>query len=211
MLKLQVYHNSHDSFFRKPFGAVPCGTTIRLRVEIRSEIPVTLCQLRLWEKGAVERLLAMDLLQSEKEEGSHRQVFTVDYRVPKEPGLVWYYFRLLCGEQVFYYGNNPENLGGEGRLAEAEPPGYQITVFRPFAVPSWFKQGSSIRFLRTAFTAIKKHFPTGTGLSPEDFCTWTGLTPPFIFGKKEAGSNAGLFGGNLAGIRISWITCKDWA
>ena len=73
MLKLQVYHNSHDSFFRKPFGAVPCGTTIRLRVEIRSEIPVTLCQLRLWEKGAVERLLAMDLLQSEKEEGSHRR------------------------------------------------------------------------------------------------------------------------------------------
>ena len=32
---MNLYHNSHKIFYRNPFGAVPCGETISLKLEIR--------------------------------------------------------------------------------------------------------------------------------------------------------------------------------
>ncbi|HHX50302.1 MAG TPA: 4-alpha-glucanotransferase, partial [Clostridia bacterium] len=202
MLNLQVYHNSHDSYFRRPFGAVPCGTTIRLRVEIRSKIPVALCQLRVWEKGTVERLLTMGLEKSEREERRHRQVFEMKYRVPEEPGLVWYYFCLTLGEQVFYYGNNPENLGGEGCLVDAQPPGYQITVYRPCPVPPWFRHGVMYQIFVDRFYCSKEAFPPrGTGLSPGGLLHLDWSDTPFYLRGEDGGIKRWtFFGGNLAGI-----------
>ena len=130
MDKLKVYHNSHQDEYRSPFGAVPCEETLRLRLKlelIKEESNTEVkCYLRLWENNSRERLLHMEQIDLE-DSGPMTRFYEAQYRVPKEPGLVWYYFKIVFGERVFYYGNNREVLGGEGTLYEGEPPGYQIT------------------------------------------------------------------------------------
>lgn len=110
---MKVCHDSHDLYFRHPFGAVPCGTEIRLRLTVEgAPVPVQ-CRLLLWEEQEGREVsVPMELVEEEKQ-GDGRLVFAAGYRAPATPGLVWYYFCLDTGEGRWYYGNNGERLGGE--------------------------------------------------------------------------------------------------
>ncbi|MFA7468912.1 MAG: hypothetical protein WCY82_11720, partial [Desulfotomaculaceae bacterium] len=141
MKKPNVYHNSQDSYYRDPFGAVACGEVVSLRVAVEGAESIGGCELRVWEGNAAERFFPMTLMRNAGTGEARRQVFTINYQAPAAPGLVWYYFRLAAGDKVFYYGNNVEGLGGEGSLQAWEPPGFQITVFLPGQIPLWYKQG----------------------------------------------------------------------
>ena len=138
---IKVYHNSHDTYYRNPFGAVPLGTPIKLKVKVIADIPVQDCVLRLWEQGCRERLINMNLIKIKQQGEKIWQLFETTYTPPEAPGLVWYYFRIKIDNRFFFYGNNRENLGGAGELKLHEPPSYQITVYKPSPVPRWFKNG----------------------------------------------------------------------
>lgn len=164
MIKLQVYHNSHDKNYREPFGAVPCGQKVVLRLKIISDLLVQECLLRVWDKENQEILLPMEMKEREKDEGNKEQkiqdgqkqqkngnkeeqsseklvqLFEIEY-IPQEAGLVWYFFKFQVKGNTYYYINNREELGGEGELSEKEGPSYQITVFKESPVPEWFKKG----------------------------------------------------------------------
>lgn len=104
MDKLKVYHNSHQDEYRSPFGAVPCEETLRLRLklELNKEESNTevKCYLRLWENNSRERLLHMEQIDLE-DSGPMTRFYEAQYRVPKEPGLVWYYFKIVLGKECF--------------------------------------------------------------------------------------------------------------
>ena len=65
--------------------------------------------------------------------------FTAEAEMPSKPGLLWYFFKIYQGGKVYFYGNNEDELGGEGRITEYEPPSFQITVYKPMKNPEWFK------------------------------------------------------------------------
>ncbi|NMA68465.1 MAG: bifunctional glycogen debranching protein GlgX/4-alpha-glucanotransferase [Desulfitobacterium sp.] len=135
-VSIVLYHNSHESFFRNPFGALPCGQKVKLRLLVQSGTTIT-CLLRLWEK---DREVLLPMKKREEKNKWDGEVFEVEYTVPNEPGLIWYYFMISTDSQLIYYGDYSQ-LGGEGKVFYSEPPGYQITVYQPMTLPSWYKKG----------------------------------------------------------------------
>lgn len=129
-------HHSHHHFFRHPFGAVPIGTQLELRLEVTTEQQPAAVMARLWLEGREEKL-PMEQMEAE----GHKVVYQVQLHVPAKAGLLWYYFMLQWPHQVLYYGNNSQQLGGEGQLVAHEPPSYQVTVYnREANTPHWFKE-----------------------------------------------------------------------
>ena len=126
-------HHSRLLRFRSPFGAVPTGEAVTLRLWVTARYANASVVLRLWI-GNQERLLPMQGVP-----GDDGVYFEATADMPKEPGLVWYYFLLTPpnGKTLFYGGES-----GEGALYSHEPPGYQITVYDPaFTVPRAFREG----------------------------------------------------------------------
>jgi len=209
MSVFKAYHNSHDLFYREPFGAVTCGQEITFRLSTFSDEPVESCVLRLW---AADGEITLPLHQtSEKrsvtsagksslepfEEG---MLFEENYKVPDTPGLIWYYFIIREEAKTYYYGNNLQKLGGEGMLCEQEPPSYQITVHKQVLVPEWYKHGVMYQIFVDRFYNDR---PNGFSSYPRKnallHANWSDLP---IYIKDEAGrvTDWDFFGGTLGGV-----------
>ncbi len=194
-----AYHNSHDSFFRSPFGAVACNQKIVFRFHTESELSVEACQLRLWEEGR-EKLLPMSKVKLAGTLPRDEDVFEVEYVVPDNPGLVWYYFIFEVGSEIFFYGNNDERLGGEGKVRMEEPPAYQITIHYEMVIPVWFREGIMYQIFVDRFFNGNK---TGETLYYRKksliHADWYD-TPTYIKDKKGRVVRWDFFGGNLKGV-----------
>jgi cyclomaltodextrinase / maltogenic alpha-amylase / neopullulanase len=134
-----LYHHSHQSFYRSPFGAVPVSEKITLRLSGTMLTESQRVSLRVWREAAGEEIVPM-----------HRMVRTttdivtweVKFNVSDVPGLVWYYFIADTPEGIRYYGNNAERLGGQGQMQTDPPNSWQITVHQPdLKVPEWYTHG----------------------------------------------------------------------
>ncbi len=195
----KVYHNSHEIFYRQPFGAVPCEQKIILRVKSYSEVPVEECCLRLWEKEG-QKLIPMVCIVNEEVDSKIQQTFEVEYRVSDEPGLLWYYFRLHLGDKTYYYGNNSQEFGGEGVLAEVEPSSFQITVYLPTEVPSWYKEGIVYQiFVDRFFNGNANQEVLNPKKGSLIHGDWND-NPFYIKDQKGRINRWNFFGGNLSGV-----------
>lgn len=196
MIVFNAYHNSQDLFYREPFGAVMCGQRITFRLKTFSTVPAEFCVLRLWE---TDREIPISMLQTPATFADQR-IFEAEYRVPNCPGLIWYYFEIRLGEQTYLYGNNPQRLGGEGRLWEQEPPAYQITVFKPVEVPMWYKQGTMYQIFVDRF--YKDHENKSTIYPRKNALLHANWSDPPIYIKDELGrvTDWDFFGGTLQGV-----------
>ncbi len=132
-----VRHNSRSEEFRKPFGAVETGTEIVLSLQIENEQPGSV-KLMLW-RGEAETPEYMEM----KDCGDGR--YTAEVTASGEGCLMWYAFRIETEHEddraVFFYGNGPEDLGGEGMTYISDPRRYQITVYKASEVPAWYRDG----------------------------------------------------------------------
>ena len=134
---MKIIHNSRKAEYREPFGAAKTGTKVSLTIRINDPVPESV-RLMLWhgDDPAVHYLE-----MSEKEDGK----YTASFRLPDEGCLVWYAFEIETEHEdertVFYYGNNTEDLGGEGRTYMDDPHRYQITVYKEAEVPEWYRDG----------------------------------------------------------------------
>ncbi len=203
-----AYHNSHDLFYREPFGAVTCGQRITFRLRTFSTIPVEACVLRLWEK---DREIAISMHQAFEDSQSSaadsgpeifddKGVFEGEYAMPNTPGLIWYYFVIRVGSQTYYYGNNFKRFGGEGRLGEQEPPSYQITVHKQVEVPKWYKQGLMYQiFVDRFYNDHENGFTIYPRKNALLHANWSDVP---IYIKDELGrvTDWDFFGGTLQGV-----------
>ena len=132
---MKVYHNSRLPEYRTPFGASPCGEEITLSVDVW-DAPGASCRLRTWVDGQGERFYSMT---GSPVDGRTR--FTAVIR-PEEPCLLWYTFIIDTGYSSVTYGAKQGTVGGEGVLYYGwETSSFQITVYKPRAVPEWYKNG----------------------------------------------------------------------
>lgn len=126
-------HHSRLLSYRSPQGAVTSGRQVALRLWTNQRLNVANAVLRLWMNDHEERI------PMSKAPGDGGTWFEAVVRMPDEPGLVWYYFKLeRPNAPVLFYGGE----SGEGGLFQQDPPGYQITVYdQAFATPRWFREG----------------------------------------------------------------------
>ncbi|NLJ40763.1 MAG: glycoside hydrolase family 13 protein [Clostridiales bacterium] len=214
-----IHHNSQDRKYRSPFGAVVIGTTIRLRIKVNKNVSSDGCFLCVAQEGCPKELLPMDFIELGQDYGGEDSnkaagkdsggFFQINYKVPESPGLIWYYFKLKIGDNIFYYGNNGDNLGGQGQLQDHEPKPYQITVFIPWQVPDWYKQGVMYQIFVDRFYSSRKGITPGMdNKSALYYLDWYD-TPFYIRDEDNGITRWTFFGGNLEGIIEKLDYLKD--
>lgn len=198
--EIKAYHNSYQTDYRNPFGAVICGQKILLKLEILSDVFVKGCSLRIWEHESQEKILPMRFIRKNSENGSTKQIYEIEYQAPREPGLVWYYFIFSTLGETYYYGDNKEMLGGQGELSQSLPHSYQIMVHKPMAVPDWYKTGIMYQIFVDRF---RNGNPDGkiANLKKRSLIHGDWTDTPFYLKTSEGKIDRwNFFGGNLKGV-----------
>ncbi|MGI6109080.1 MAG: glycoside hydrolase family 13 protein [Eubacteriaceae bacterium] len=194
-------HNSWDTIYRHPFGAVPTGSEVVIRA--RGE-GVSNVRLRIFY-GSYERYF--DMIPSSE----HPGLFEYKMRMPVKPGLLWYDFRFDADGRNWSYGTQKDGLGGPGEVCpEGNPSSFQITLYDPARrVPRWYKEGVIYqifpdRFNSAAWPGFKPEFHSHSVVHGH----WN--DKPHYF-RKEDGSidYYDFFGGNLPGIIEKLDYLKD--
>lgn len=199
---MYVYHNSHQSAHRNPFGAVIMGSTVTLALDVTG-CETLRCTLRLWIEGKGEQRLSMNA--SAYEAGLR---YSCQVTMPTEPTLVWYFFILENDNTVQYYGN-VSGLGGEGALFDHEPPAWQITVYQPTTVPDWYRRGIVYQIFPDRFArGADWEACWSSATHPDD---WNGPprilhqswhdTPFYTRDSSNRVTRWDFFGGTLSGVR----------
>lgn len=150
-MKIKAYHDPYDVFCREPFGALPCGGGITLRVIVAAEEHVS-PYLRVWDGR--ERILspAYALPAGEFFKGQDGSrvpraalfeggvVYGFTLSAGDKPGLMWYSFRLETERGCFYVGAVDETLRCGCVCGQELPIDYRVTVYAAgFKTPDWFK------------------------------------------------------------------------
>ena len=202
-MDLGLYHHSQQFFYRSVFGAAPTDAAVTLRLRSSCPKQIQRAVVRLWHSHTGEAKVPMAW-------DEESQAFTASLQMPKDCFLLWYYFIFSGDGYTLDYGNNPEQLGGEGMTYDHEPPSYQITVYdRRTKTPDWFKHA-----------IVYQIFPDRFYRSSQGQSTLTGKTGAVIhsdwqdlpaYWKKENGDIRyyDFFGGNLAGIQEKLSYLKD--
>ena len=207
MKKNWLIHDSHQAFYRHPFGAVKCGERIILRIEINSTQPANAVTLRIWKDNSIEEKITMYVTQLI---GS-KQIYQAEINAPSRPGWLWYYFIIKIGDKTYYYGNNSENLGGLGGIYHHQPPSYQITVYsKSTSTPNWFKDAVMYQIFVDRF--YNGHHD-GQLLNPKKHCILYSDWHEKPYYRKDPATGKTVcfdfYGGNLLGVIKKLPFLKD--
>ena len=200
-----VYHNSQSTDFRSPFGAVCCGSEIRLSLQVTASGRPEAVTLRLWQDDSGEQKVVMKPLAAKKPEAVYQAKITA----PEQGGILWYYFMITIAGQTFYYGNNREQLGGAGQIYHDPPPSFQITVYRKdMTTPAWFKDAVMYQIFPDRYYNGQPGQQVLAAKKESVIHSDWGNTPYYIrdVDTKEIVAYD-FFGGNLAGIiaKLSYL------
>jgi cyclomaltodextrinase / maltogenic alpha-amylase / neopullulanase len=190
-----IKHDSRDINCRKPFGAVPKGQTVYISIFMDRYLPVYLNLIYFDYNHNTVKMEAKKISN-----GKYEYFYYINIDKDYE-GLINYYFKIAVDKQNYiYYGNNSDGLGGEGQVYYDKPKTYQITVYEPFSVPEWFKQGIVYQIYVDRFKNGNKNGRIENP-KPNSFIheNWED-DPEYI--KDEYGNIVkwDFFGGNLKGV-----------
>ena len=122
-------HDSHNTFYRSPQGALPCGALLRLRLTCGFARSV---QVRTWDGQETYHPMVQE----------SPDTYAAEITAPLVPMLWWYDFSIQTENGTLRYGNAYDQMGGEGALYEGTPASYQVTVYSPsFETPSFLHHG----------------------------------------------------------------------
>lgn len=207
-----IYHDSHNVFYRSPFGAVETNTSIKLRIELNispcsslDDISIESVCIRLWKNDSTEEKIPM-----RKASFYNHNIYEVDLLSPNTPMILWYYFIVeLSNGDIYYYGNNDELLGGVGKIYSRPPASYQITVYKSgFETPSWFKDAIVYQVFVDRFNRGEN---SKSYVKPDSILHKDWYEDPYPIDKsaKENDICNDFFGGNLLGIIEKLDYLKD--
>lgn len=223
-------HDSRDSLYRTPGGAVPADTEVRIRFRTFHN-DVTGVTLRNYDLNAAgQQETAMEIVASDvscyQEELEGR---TCDYWEAKlkseTPNNYWYRFIVTDGSDTAYYADNTAALdGGEGAATDdVVDNSYALMFYDPaFTSPNWAKGAVVYQIFPDRFRNGRANNDPKTGdpryndpvLSlpwntlPEGYCrAYDGAqnTCPWRFASLGSGSieqprGRDYFGGDLKGV-----------
>lgn len=143
---MEVYFNSMDLKYKKPFGAVKTDSKVYLHLKISSNENIVDCYIN-YEYGLKEFFSGKARMVPERE---RKDLYKVRLVMPDEPCLFFYWFEIITTEGIFYYTRNADSNDGSGIKSHAKPVisvnhtnhifPFQITVYcKEFKTPDWFK------------------------------------------------------------------------
>ena len=189
---MELYHNSRDLNYRKPFGALPCGSNIEISLKAPD---ADYALLRLYCDEAGEGILE----PIRHEDG----IYTWHFSVPEDDIVLWYFFVCGAGDNTYCYGDNSGSIGGEGRIyyPGETPRSFQITVYHPFTAPQWYKEGIIYQIFPDRFCKSGNIDPKGRRIEE-----WNTL-PYYIRNEDNSIAEWNFWGGDLQGIisRLQYI------
>ena len=205
---MKIEHNSRNTFYRTPFGAVTEGTSVTLSLAV-SECGIPwLVQLMIKEDNGEWQYI--DMAYTFDVNGS--SIYTATAKMPSTPALMWYAFKIVneTGKDI-YYGNNTQNLGGKGEIYSQMPEHcFQITVYSSeYKTPDWFKEGVAYQIFPDRFYNGNED---GSFLGNRNDIikrNWNDM--PFYKAEQFGGEykSNDFFGGNLLGIIKKLPYLKD--
>ncbi|WP_426350676.1 alpha-amylase family glycosyl hydrolase [Alloiococcus sp. CFN-8] len=205
-MNFYAFHNSQEEAFRAPFGAVEEGAEVALSIITEG------CQTVFLElvhfTGYSERIMMTKADYKELADDSRTINLGNDRElclwrtevVLQDTGIAHYYFVIEDNKRILYYGNNNEKLGGEGTLTEEKPIPFQITVYRPFDIPAWYREGIIYQiFVDRFFNGNEDGRIDNPKKNSFLYGTWED-EPMYIKNSKEEVVRWDFFGGNLKGV-----------
>ena len=150
-----LYHDTFSNYYRPTFGAVPAGTSVRLRLRVaQNDIQNVFLRQYLYNpatgatNGPVDSPLTF--LETRNEGGTNYDVWEINYATSATPTIVYYKFRITDASANAFYADSHSgdfdnlNQGGDGIAATSEPfHSFQITVYDPaFNTPEWLKNAN---------------------------------------------------------------------
>ncbi|NLO84227.1 MAG: glycoside hydrolase family 13 protein [Clostridiales bacterium] len=124
-----LFHDSHDTAYRKPLGAIAAGDTLTIRFQCDESENVT---LRVWD-GAEHKTIM---------HSTSEHMFEATITVPQVPSLIWYDFIIHRPGGDARYGTSHDQLGGIGSFYYGQPQSYQVTVYDPaYKTPEFLHHG----------------------------------------------------------------------
>ena len=134
MGKAYIYHDSQNTFYREPFGAVSVGSKVSLSLECKECGEVFIEVIKF---DGSRYSIPMSIKARRNEFIVYKGIIDTTDSL----GIINYYFKYIKDGFTKYYGNNDEGLGGEGKIYYDFPNYYQITVYEDNKIPNWYKEG----------------------------------------------------------------------
>ena len=130
---MDLIHDSARERFRRPLGAVPCGTEVSIYLHI-GKLRIERADLCLLQDGTINRL----------EMFPEEDMLVARHVVHGRNGtgdVLWYWFEItLQGGGICYYGSDSNHNTGLGKIYHNPPPSFQLTVYdASFKTPDWTK------------------------------------------------------------------------
>ncbi len=223
-------HDSRDTLYRTPGGAVPAGTPVTLRFRTYHD-DVTRVQARIYDLNTSKQtivdmtLAASDVSCYQAGLESETCDFWATTLSDTQPDNYWYRFIITDGTSIAYYADNTAALDG-GLGAPSTGPidnSYALMVYDPgFSTPSWAQNAVIYQIFPDRFFNGRHDNDPKTGdvryddpvlkLSwgtlPEGYCRaydLTNATCPWRFSNPGAGAveqprGRDYFGGDLKGV-----------
>lgn len=166
---------------KSPYGAAPTDSTVTftLRPPRRAGFVRAFLKLRIELDGEREEVIPMPWVGLD----GNRDLFSVDYPVGSQVGLIWYSLRL-------------EWLNGHWE----ETGTYQLTVYeKEEQVPGWFGEGVCYQIFPDRFHRLSVPDPKGMVGDRQVHRSWD-EEPIYLPDAKGEIRNRDFFGGSLAGI-----------
>lgn len=185
---MELQHISNERFYRRPFGAVTCGTKVRLRLSVKDAgFPAYVRVIYKTDSGE-ENYADMPYVFSVQ----GVSIYEKEIEMPDTACLVWYYFELATDSGVVCCGN--------GGMSEKENVrAFQITVYNEdYKTPDWFKTAVAYQIFPDRFCN-----PNGEFLGNRtDIIKRNWGDMPFYRAEQFGGEykSNDFFGGNLEGI-----------
>jgi hypothetical protein len=142
-------HDSRSDLYRTPFGSVPAGTEVTLRIRATAG-DLTEASIRvLDELEGISGLVPMEVVTSDRTAGEHGfDYWQATIRTNGKPTVLRYTFIVRDGPTTLYLEDDPPDDGaavpegsdgGAGRVyAESLDASWQITTYDPaFETPAW--------------------------------------------------------------------------
>jgi cyclomaltodextrinase / maltogenic alpha-amylase / neopullulanase len=123
---VRLFHDTFSAQYRSPFGAVPAGSKVTLRLRVTGAKPTSVA------------LHVGKAFHAMRRRGT---MWTSVLTTPSTPQIVNYDFRVRFGRRTLWYGDNGSAdvlMGGTGVTSSLEGVPFAITAYAPsFTTPAW--------------------------------------------------------------------------
>ncbi|KAA0548562.1 amylopullulanase [Bacillus sp. BGMRC 2118] len=207
-----LYHDTWNEAYRKPFGAIPTGEEVTLRLAAKKgDLTKASLQVKNYQTGNTKIYPMENAGWMEVENQGQVDFWEVTF-TPTDKGVHGYKFIASDKDAVFEYGEDTIE-GGLGKGINQNAGLFQLTVYDPgFKTPDWMKEAVVYQIFpdrfyngNTANDSAKDE--TGArGLQPIEHKEWSELpdnprqmNEPNYTGDGEWSND--FFGGDIAGIQ----------